>query len=102
MSTVEQQEQQEQTDTLKVQIGTWDVEYVLRQTDAPDDYDAARTLTVYDAGDEGRYVLIPKKELQWHIDRYRSGLHWCKDPEYVCAKDMEDHVIDAILDAMAP
>ncbi len=65
---------------VRIQIGTFERDYDLYTTTAPEDYDSASTITVYedvheDKAKHSRYVLVEVGMIDWHRGRYSSGLY---------------------------
>ena len=69
-----------QQDTFKIQIGTFEREYVLWETSAPPTFDGFGAFTVRESGVQAmktysRVVLVPVESMAWQEARYCSGLH---------------------------
>lgn len=71
-------------ETLSVQVGDWNREYVLRETTAGYRCDPGDAITLMDRSDQAqgtRLVLVPSNMLDWWENRCASGLHDCWKPE---------------------
>ncbi len=97
--------------SFKIQIGSIEREYVLRRTNAPENYDSFGTMTVYSPGEKnlkesGRIVLIQSQHLKYHEGRYGSGMHFCHDDEDMTndpniLKWVEDKLFSAMISGLA-
>ena len=79
---------------IRIQIGTWNEDYVIRWTDAPVAYDDGGVLTVYRNSD-CRLVLIPVGVLEWQDARYGSGMYYCKEDETIEPGDIQPNMVEA-------
>ncbi len=81
---------------IKVTIGTFEREFILVQTNAPQGYDGFGSLEMYSThvdGEDKRYILVDKRHMEWQEGCNRSGLHsfevvemdltqWCQEKLY--------------------
>lgn len=89
---------------IKVTIGTFEREYVLVETDAPQRYDGFGTLEVYrgpaglesNKGKAVRFILVGVKHLEWQEGRNRSGLHTWLVPEEDLSHWVEEKLIERL------
>lgn len=75
---------------IKLQIGTYTVEFVVMETTAPREYDGFGTLEIYstpgfnhgsavEARERKRIVLVDTEHKTWQVARYGSGLYTAED-----------------------
>lgn len=79
---------------IKLQIGTYKVEFVAMKTTAPREYDGFGTVHIYpDEIEEKceRVVLVDTEHKTWQVGRYGSGLYSAEDLDGV------DHYVQAQL-----
>ena len=82
--------------TLHVEIGTWKADYVVVETTAPQSYDAASSITIYEDG-RRRWVAIEAGQLDWYLGRYSSGLYARKVDETFPLPDLQTKLVEHLL-----
>jgi hypothetical protein len=95
MSTIRDKEVE--PTNIKISIGTIEFDYLLYVTSAPRDYDGFNTLTIHDDGKE-RHVLIQRRHVEYHLQRYGSGLHYGRPCTDLNATQLEGMMAEKFLD----
>ena|ERR1051326_6799586 len=81
-------------DNILVIIGTITFNFVIRLTNAPEDYDGFNTLTLQKSSNtKKRLVVIQERFLEWQEGRYASGMYTCEKPESSLAKEVAERAI---------
>lgn len=82
---------------IQIKIGQDDIQFLVKQTSAPVEYDGFGTFTVYEwnsgptKADNFRIVLIREQHVTWQLARYSSGMHTATDPEsFVTDRDIAE------------